>query len=104
MRRPVFWAVTALEDLDQNIAYIAERDPAAARRVLTEIREAAARLGQAATGRRGRVAGTYEKVVARRPYVVAYALQTLPEGGEALVVLRVIHAARNWPEGEWPAG
>lgn len=104
MRRPVFWAAIALEDLDQGIAYIAERNPAAARRVLAEIREAAARLGQATTGRRGRVTGTYEKVVARRPYVLAYEIRALPAGGEGVVILRVIHAARNWPEGEWPEG
>ncbi len=79
---------------------------AAARRVLGELRKAAEGLGVAATGRRGRVAGTYEKVITGRPYILAYALPPLPplpKGGEAVVVLRVVHTARNWPEGEWPA-
>lgn len=102
MKRRVFWAADALEELDRSIAYIAGRNPSAARRVLAEIREAAERLGLAATGRRGRVSGTYEKVVAGRPYVVAYAIRSVPGGGEGVVILRVVHAARNWPEGEWP--
>lgn len=100
MRREVFWASAALDDLDRGIAYIAERSPCAARRVQTEVREAVIRLGRTPTGRRGRVAGTYG---AGRPCIVAYALRRLPSGGEGLV-LRIIHAARNWPEGEWPEG
>ena len=34
--------------------------------------------------------------------IIAYALQTLPSGEEHVVILRVIHSARNWPKGEWP--
>lgn len=104
MKWPVFWAANALEDLERGIAYIAERNPAAARRVLAEIRDAAERLGVAATGRRGRVAGTYEKVIARRPYVIAYALHPAPEGGDRVAILCIIHTARDWPEGDWPEG
>jgi plasmid stabilization system protein ParE len=41
-------------------------------------------------------------VVRRLPYIVAYAIDsdTTPE---RIVVLRVIHGARDWPEGDWPA-
>ncbi|TCH98826.1 type II toxin-antitoxin system RelE/ParE family toxin [Roseococcus sp. SYP-B2431] len=102
MNRPVFWAATALEELDRSIGYIAERNPSAARRVLAGIREAAERLGAAATGRRGRVSGTYEKVVAGRPYIVAYTFRSMPSGGESVIILHVIHSARDWPEGGWP--
>jgi plasmid stabilization system protein ParE len=55
-----------------------------------------------ATGRKGRVGGTYEKPVPRLPYIMAYALSTLADGSEAVVILRVIHGVRNWPEDEWP--
>jgi plasmid stabilization system protein ParE len=103
LNRPVLWSQRALDELDRDIAYIAERNPTAARHVLGELRHAAEGLGVAATGRRGRVAETYEKVVTGRPYILAYALLPLSEGGEVVVVLRVIHAARNWPEGEWSA-
>ena len=102
MKRPVVWSEAALRELDKAIAYIAARNPDAARRVLAEIRKAGARLGVVATGRRGRVTGTYEKTVTGRPYIVAYAIDPLPEGGERVVILRVIRTARNWPEGQWP--
>ena len=36
------------------------------------------------------------------PYIIAYTLQSLPEGGERIVILRVIHTARHWPKGGWP--
>ena len=103
MNRRVLWSERALQELERDIAYIAERNPAAAHRVMDELRQAAEGLGVAATGRRGRIAETYEKVVSGRPYILAYALLPLPEGGEAVVLLRVIHTARDWPEGEWPA-
>ena len=102
MKRPVLWAESAITDLDKTIAYLAARNPAAARKVLGEIRQTGAALGLAATGRRGRVTGTYEKPVTRRPYIIAYALLPLPAGGEAVVVLHVIHTARDWPQDQWP--
>jgi plasmid stabilization system protein ParE len=48
------------------------------------------------------VAGTYEKPVKELPYIIAYALQPMPDGGERIIIVRVIHGARDWPEGEWP--
>jgi hypothetical protein len=48
------------------------------------------------------VAGTYEKVVRGLPCIVAYAIEPTPAGEEVLAVLRVVHGARNWPEGQWP--
>lgn len=93
MKRPGPWSEAALGELDTSIDYIAARNPAAARRVLAEIRKAGDPLGVAATGRHGRVFGTYEKSVTGRPYKIAYARSPLPEGGERVVVLHVIHAA-----------
>jgi len=54
------------------------------------------------TGRRGRVSGTYEKLVVGLPYIIAYSLETLPSGEQVLAVLSVIHGARNWSPGTWP--
>lgn len=54
-----------------------------------------------ATGRLGRLTGSYEKSVARLPYIVAYKLQQIA-GRESVVILHVIHAARDWPDEEWP--
>jgi plasmid stabilization system protein ParE len=98
----VVWAKDALDDLDSAIAYIASDSPAAALRVLDRIEAAAEKLGKVASGRRGRVAGTYEKSVRGLPYIVAYAIQPLPGGRERIVILRVIHGARDWPDEHWP--
>ena len=98
----VFWAEDALDDLNSAIAYIAADNPPAALKVLDRIEATGEALGQVATGRRGRVAGTYEKSVRGLPYIIAYAIQPLPNGRERIVILRVIHGARNWAAGEWP--
>jgi toxin ParE1/3/4 len=100
--REVLWSEAALEDLDSALAYIASDNPAAAVKVLRRIDETAAGLGRIPSGRRGRVAGTYEKSVTRLPYIIAYSFQSAPGGGERIVILRVIHSARNWPQGAWP--
>jgi plasmid stabilization system protein ParE len=102
VRRRVLWSRHALDELKKIIAYIARDNPRAAREVATIIRKAGDRLGSFATGRPGRVSGTYERSVRRLPYIVAYALQPLPEGGEAVVILHVIHTSRNWQEESWP--
>jgi toxin ParE1/3/4 len=100
--RDVVWSQDALDDMDSMAAYIAADNPAAALKVLGRIEQAAEKLGQMAIGRRGRVIGTYERSLSRLPYIIAYALQTLPSGRERVVILRVIHTARNWPKESWP--
>jgi plasmid stabilization system protein ParE len=100
--RDVVWSEAALNDADSIVAYIASDNPDAALKVIHQIEGAANRLGRMAIGRPGRVAGTYEKSVIGLPYIIAYALQTLPSGEDRIVILRVVHSARNWPKGEWP--
>jgi plasmid stabilization system protein ParE len=102
VKRAVRWSDGALADLKAQVDYIAHDNPAAARRVAARIRSAAEALGDMAIGRRGRVPGTYEKVVTGLPYIIAYAIRAQPISGEVIDILRVIHGARNWPEGEWP--
>lgn len=100
--RDVAWSHAALGDMDALVAYIAADNPAVALKVLDCIDEAADALRHMPTGRIGRVGGTYEKPVKGLPYIIAYALQTLARGKERIVILRVIHDARNWPEDTWP--
>jgi plasmid stabilization system protein ParE len=76
-------------------------NPAAARRVADRIREQGEALGDFATGKPGRVTGTYEKAIGRLPYIVSYALRPI-SGRESVIILRVIHTARDWPAEEWP--
>jgi toxin ParE1/3/4 len=100
--RDVVWSQDALDDMDSTAAYIAADNPTAALKVLGRIEQAAEKLGRMAIGRRGRVTGTYERPLSGLPYIIAYALQTLPSGRERVVILRVIHTARNWPKESWP--
>lgn len=102
MKRPVRWSRDALDDLKAQIEYITNDNPAAARRVAKRLRSVGMELGAMATGRKGHVAGTYEKVVAGLPYILAYAITSRPGGGEQITILRVIHGARDWPAGVWP--
>jgi toxin ParE1/3/4 len=58
------------------------------------IRAAASRLIDFPnSGRPGRVAGTRELVVPGAPYILPYRID-----GDAVRILRVIHAARLWPD------
>lgn len=100
--RDVFWSESALDDTDVLFAYIAADNPTAARKVLDRIESTALGLGRLPSGHKGRVQGMYEKSVVGLPYVIAYAIKQLPSGVEQIVILRVIHTARDWPKGRWP--
>ena len=99
--REIVWSASALVDMDGLASYIAADNPVAALRVLGQIDAAVERLAHTPIGRRGRVTGSYEKPVPRLPYIIAYAVQPGPID-ERIVILRIIHGTRNWPEGEWP--
>jgi plasmid stabilization system protein ParE len=101
VRRKVVWSRRALKDLARQIDYIAADNPNAAQRIAERIAKAADSLGELPTGRPGRVAGTYEKLAPGLPYFIAYALETTDER-QAVTILRVIHTARDWPDGRWP--
>jgi toxin ParE1/3/4 len=100
--REILWSEAALEDLDDAIAYLAARSTIAPRRVTGAIDKTLERLAEMPVGRPGRVSGTYEMVVTGTAYIIAYALARGSDGREQLVVLRVVHGARNWPHDGWP--
>ncbi|HWU62770.1 MAG TPA: type II toxin-antitoxin system RelE/ParE family toxin [Ensifer sp.] len=101
MRREVFWSRAALNDLKQQIKYIADDNPLAAKRVAEALDITASKLAIRSTGRPGRVSGTFEKSVPYLPFVIAYALDDITSPAR-LVVLRIIHTARDWRAGNWP--
>jgi toxin ParE1/3/4 len=96
--RRVVWSKHAQNDFGGILDYIAEDNPAAAQRVADRIDQTIRTLAATPSGRRGRVSGTYEKVVRSLPYIVAYALGDEPKGHETITILRVIHGARDWHE------
>ena len=88
------WLRTALRNLDAEAAFIAEDDPAAARRVVERVLKAVAMLvAQPDIGRPGRVPHTRELVVLNTRYIVPYRVR-----GDTVEVLRVFHTSRRLPQ------
>lgn len=101
--RPVVWSITASDDYAAVLVYIARNSGAdRAHAVADRIEKTCNLLGALATGRMGRIAGTHEKPVANLPYTVAYVIEVRPDGAEQIVILRIIHDARNWTAEAWP--
>jgi plasmid stabilization system protein ParE len=90
----VRWLRTALRNLDEEAAYIAADDPAAARVVVGRVLEAVDLLAdQPALGRPGRVPGTRELVVPKTRYLVPYRVRR-----DTIEILRVFHTSRRLPQ------
>ena len=86
------WNAAATADFLAIIDYISEDNPGAAQTLKEEIEDKASRLPEhPRMYRAGRVDGTREMVV-RPNYVVIYA-----EDADTVTILRVLHAARQWP-------
>ena len=98
MTRRVEWSKDAAVDFEQAIEHITRDSYTGAQLVSSRILSAIDLLAAMPPGRQGRVTGTYEKVVHRTPYIVAYTV--IPR---VIFVVRIIHASRDWPEGDWPA-
>ncbi|GAC1642745.1 MAG: type II toxin-antitoxin system RelE/ParE family toxin [Candidatus Acidiferrum sp.] len=89
----VRWLRRALANLQEEAQYIAADNPAAAVKIVEKIFTTVDRLARhPAMGRMGRVPGTRELVVSGTPYVIPYRVRA-----GVLEVLRVFHAARQWP-------
>ena len=89
------WSPEAIADLVALRAYIEQDNPAAAQRVALHIIQNIETLlpNNAEMGRPGRVPGTRELVIPKTPFIVPYRMV-----GNAIHVLRIFHAARQWPE------
>jgi toxin ParE1/3/4 len=92
----VLWLDGAEADLADLFNDLLERNPRAALRVHSAINDQVRLLAEhPALGRPGRVPGTRELVITRTPYIVAY---TADARIGAVIVLRVLHGARLWPD------
>lgn len=87
------WLRSGSESLRRQQAYIAADNPDAARRIGRRIRQAVLRLATFPySGSLGSVPQTRELVVPGLPYLIVYRVRE-----ETVEILRVFHAARNWP-------
>jgi toxin ParE1/3/4 len=91
----VRWSPEAVRDLGSLRAYIAEADPAAARRAALRVVQMVEQMlpNNPQIGRPGRVPGTRELVITGTPYIVPYRVRR-----NMLEILRVYHGARRWPD------
>ena len=88
------WQDDAINDLIQVRRFIAMDNPSAAASVANRIRSAVPELAkQPGMGRPGRVPGTRERVLVDAPYIIAWRVEE-----DSVVVLRVLHTSRKWPE------
>ena len=88
----VEWRPAALADLLAIIDYISDDNTEAAQGLSDDIAHRIAKLpAHPRAYRIGRVAGTREMVV-RPHYIVIYA-----EAGQAVTILRILHASQMWP-------
>jgi len=84
----------AKTDLQQIKAFISERNSIAAEGVIDRIRKTLTLLAVLPRlGHPGQVGGTFEKGVARVPYLIVYRLD-ISDAERELVVLRVYHGAQ----------
>jgi toxin ParE1/3/4 len=87
------WLPSAQQNLENQLAYIGERNPPAAARIAEAVDEAAMRLIEFPnSGRPGRVRGTRELVISGTPLLLVYRV----ERGR-VVVQRLLHGAQRWP-------
>ena len=94
----LFWTPEATQERDEIYDYIEVDNPAAALALDELLAKKVGRLvDHPGIGRPGRVAGTRELVV-HRNYILVYDL-----ADDLVRVLRVLHAARQWPpvRNEW---
>ena len=88
----VRWTATALRDLDALHNYIAADNPAAASRTVEAMLSGIAKLERhPEMGRKGRIGGTRELVMA--PYVVVYRARR-----RVVELVAILHGARKWPD------
>jgi toxin ParE1/3/4 len=88
----LIWRAAARDDLTQIIRFIAEHNPAAARRMRAVIEDAVRPLAEhPELFRPGRVAGTRE-LVAHPNYIIVYRVHE-----DAVEIVSVLHARRHYP-------
>jgi toxin ParE1/3/4 len=90
----IWWSTPATQQLAAAHEYIAADDEAAATETANHIWDSVDILARHPyAGRKGRVKGTRELVIAGTPFVVVYRIEK-----NEVHILAVLHASREWPE------
>ena len=90
----IVWLITALKNLDELGAYIAQDNPIAASQMVNLITSQVRQLStQPAMGRPGRVLGTRELVISNTHYLVPYRIKN-----NTVEILRVFHTSQQLPK------
>lgn len=92
--REIVWSDTAIDQFENAIAYMAERNPSAALRLSDRVLATIESLAVRPIGRPGERADTFEKGVFKTSYLLVYGLVGGPDG--ELKVHRLFHMAQNW--------
>ncbi len=90
------WLSKALQNLQDEADYIAQENPVAARKIVSQIFAAVDLLADnPGMGHTGRIHGTRELVIADTRYIVPYRVRpTLQQ----IEILRVFHSSRRLPK------
>lgn len=89
----VKWLQRALQNLDDEAAYIAQENPQAAKALVSHVINTVNQLSSVPNlGRAGRVFGTRELVITDFPYIIPYRVKA-----DVVQILRVFHTSRKWP-------
>lgn len=92
----VKWLRKALQNLDDEAAYIAKDDPQAAQLVAQRIIQTVSLLSEnPSLGHPGRLPGTHELVIPKTRYIVPYRVRPRLQRIE---ILRIFHTSRKQPE------
>jgi toxin ParE1/3/4 len=89
----IVWSAGGQLSLQDQLEYIAERNPSAAIALRQRIDSSTSRLSDFPdSGRPGRVPGTRELVVPRTRYIVIYRVES-----QQVSLIRLLHTSQRWP-------
>jgi plasmid stabilization system protein ParE len=92
------WSRPANDDFLGIVAWIAAKNPTAAKPVGVRILAAVEQLGDFPfRGKAGRSPHTREFVISGLPYLIVYSIDA--DGPQTVVILRVLHGSMLWPPG-----
>lgn len=92
------WNVSAIDDRDDIMQYIAQDNYKAAIKIDDSILAHAQGLkSMSERGRIGREPGTRELIINKTPYIAVYLIK---EERKVIEIVRVLHGAQMWPNKE----